>query len=61
MSLWPFSHPRLSRPETPAEHARALSQAGHAQRRARALAVADQMRADTASGRITKLQPRGGE
>jgi len=59
MILWPFSHPRLSRPETPAEHARALSQAGHAQRRARVLAVADQMRRETAAGRIAPLKPKG--
>lgn len=48
----------LTRPATPAEHARALSLAGQAQQRARVAAMAALMREQTKLGRIAPLAPR---
>lgn len=53
MILWPFTA-KLQQP-TPSEAARAMANAGHQQHRARVLAVAAQMRADTAAGRVAKM------
>jgi len=48
----------LTRPATPAEAARALSQAGHAQYRARIAATTERLQEDIQARRISKLPPR---
>jgi len=54
----PFLRNWLTRPATPSELARALSESGHKAHRARVRATAALMREQTAARRIAPLAPR---